>query len=296
MAIRSCPAQTGIPGRRLVNLAIPTRLLFVVVLAFSSAGCTARAPAEPPDLEELVGRAQILEPIAASTRERLERQHDSWRGELISFDLKRQVETRPQQLKPHSIDLEEALRSAKPAPMPSPGQRPSSRSSAQRDTLDEHATPGEVTTERSVPSSPPVQEDVPRRVEPQGGEDPLRAPHPEGTASLITYRILTLYIVDGKEFCFECQGTRLDRNELLTAGHCVYQHDPNGDGDANDAGWAAKVWVWPASLEPSAALHATRLAAHREYISRGAPEHDFGVVTVPALSSTVGPETSDPDR
>lgn len=135
-----------------------------------------------------------------------------------------------------------------------------------------------------------------RQVDGRSGEGPGGAQDRETTALPGSYRLLTRYIVDGNEFCFLCEATRLGRGELLTAGHCVYQLDPNGDGNDGDMRWAAQAWVWPAGADPSAALSASRLAAHQEWITRGAFEHDVGVVTVPALSPAPGPEGPAPDR
>ncbi len=176
-----------------------------------------------------------------------------------------------------ATDLADALRKAKPAPMSYPRPKTSAPSHPQDEA-----------------ESPSDQESATRRSDARSGEEPSLAPERVTAASPGTYWILTLFIVDGSEFSFTCEATLLGRGELLTAGHCVYQHDPNGDGSSRDARWAKQAWVWPVGRQPSAVLSVSRLAAHQEWITRSAIDHDVGVVTVPALSPAPGSKSSDP--
>ena len=36
---------------------------------------------------------------------------------------------------------------------------------------------------------------------------------------------------------------------LLSAGHCIYNHDPLGDGTGRGAGYAAEIWAWPSQTD-----------------------------------------------
>jgi hypothetical protein len=304
----SAPAFAHIRDRlRFASLMFTARLLAVVVLAASSRATASspapldKASAEPADLSALVGRARSLPPLAADVRANLERRYPSWRSELIGFDLRKKTEAVAQQSESSAIDLAEALRKAKPAPMASPSQSRSSRSGHSGETLDKHAMPDSGSPrasppEQEAPNPSPGDEHVPRRSDSSPGDGASRASQRGAIASPGSYHVLALYIVDGEEFSFFCEATRLGHDELLTAGHCVYQRDPNGDGDAGDARWATRAWVWPVGPEPSAALPVSRLAAHQEWITRGAPEHDVGVVTVPALLPVPSPEDSVSDQ
>ena len=46
-------------------------------------------------------------------------------------------------------------------------------------------------------------------------------------------------------YYYHCSATLVDRYFLFTAGHCIYNHDPNDDGNMSDAQWADEVWVFP---------------------------------------------------
>ena len=35
----------------------------------------------------------------------------------------------------------------------------------------------------------------------------------------------------------------------MTAGHCIYNWDPNDDGNTSDRNWANEVWVWAAQSD-----------------------------------------------
>jgi V8-like Glu-specific endopeptidase len=69
---------------------------------------------------------------------------------------------------------------------------------------------------------------------------------------------------------FVCSATLINRYFLLTAGHCVYSHDPNEDGNPADAAWADEVYVLPAQTD----LQPPYWTANAPYA--GVPEHPFG--------------------
>ncbi len=46
-----------------------------------------------------------------------------------------------------------------------------------------------------------------------------------------------------------CSASAISDFHLLSAGHCVYNHDPLGDGSGLGAGFAAEIWAWPAQTD-----------------------------------------------
>jgi hypothetical protein len=227
--------------------------LLRVLLAFflSLSWCSAAASA---DLQDLLVRARTLPPLADTTREAVERMDQSWRGELVSVV----VQDTSEEHVAEATDLAKALHRARPAPMSLPSEARSGTSSTCSESLVRHEV-GDRT----------------RDTEPERPE---------------VYRILSVFADGNEEFCFLCEATRIGPNELLTAGHCLYHHDPNGDGEQRDARWATRVWFWSVRTGPSNALQARRLAVHAHWVTRRALDHDVGLVTLPQLSARPGTE------
>lgn len=48
---------------------------------------------------------------------------------------------------------------------------------------------------------------------------------------------------------YVCSATVVNRYFLFTAGHCVYNHDPNGDGNNADRQWADELWFFPGQTD-----------------------------------------------
>jgi hypothetical protein len=64
------------------------------------------------------------------------------------------------------------------------------------------------------------------------------------------YQLLLRFSVPNAtdQFYF-CSATTASDFHLLSAGHCVYNHDPLGDGSGRGAGYAAEIWAWPAQTD-----------------------------------------------
>jgi V8-like Glu-specific endopeptidase len=176
----------------------------------------------------------------------------------------------------------EILKSAPPAPVPPPGlvtPRPLSAESMGRlvaydPATDEQGTAGPrrapggsgLTPPAVLPHSPMTPREV------GGTEPPAPPPGPaEGldeTAGVLgtatppspylfthdfpfntTYKLLMRFPSGGSDFFYVCSASSMGSFHLLTAGHCLYNHDPNNDGSTADAGFAAEVWAWAAQTD-----------------------------------------------
>ncbi len=58
------------------------------------------------------------------------------------------------------------------------------------------------------------------------------------------YKLVMRFNVDGTDYFYNCSAWSAGNFHLVTAGHCVYNYDPNGDDDTSDQKWADEVWVY----------------------------------------------------
>ncbi len=64
------------------------------------------------------------------------------------------------------------------------------------------------------------------------------------------FQLLMRFPVPGQgDQFFLCSATAISDFHLLSAGHCVYNHDPLEDGSGLGAGFAAEMWAWPAKTD-----------------------------------------------
>src|SRR5262249_11281318 len=69
------------------------------------------------------------------------------------------------------------------------------------------------------------------------------------------FRLLMRFPVSGfGDQYYLCSASTVSDFHLLSAGHCVYNHDPLGDGSGRGAGFAAEIWAWPAETDVVAPL------------------------------------------
>lgn len=214
----------------------------------------------------------------------------------------------------------EILRQARPAPQPSGRVLPESESgTAESRTLVgfDLVTGREVPIPSSLPgggSSDAAPPGAPRRQVSgrEGSGAPAEAPAVAGGAlgppvanrvaapaaaavdSRVRedpYRLLLRFSVPGGDQFYLCGASSADGLQLQTAGHCLYRHDPDGDGNTRDAGWANEVWAWEdraaaesvgAGVEapPAGATRAILLRSYRGWTERGDPAYDVGYVTL----------------
>jgi len=219
-----------------------------------------------------------------------------------------------------SKEFLEILRTARPAPQPSGRVLPEAESgSAESQSLvgydlvagREVATPPRLESEGRSNSVPSKQPEVPRSAEatPATPEEAAAVddldPHSpvpgqeqrqsdlaaQSMNAKTTHKLLVRFDVLGDDCFYLCDGSSIDGLQISTAGHCLYSHDPNDDGNSSDAGWAQEVWAWeiqtdpgdtppePESAPPGAAK-AVSLYTYRGWLLSGDSSHDVGYVVL----------------
>jgi len=58
------------------------------------------------------------------------------------------------------------------------------------------------------------------------------------------HKLLMRFQVGGLDYFFVCSATAVGEFHLLTTGNCIYNHDPNGDGNTSDQRFVEEVWAW----------------------------------------------------
>jgi V8-like Glu-specific endopeptidase len=131
-----------------------------------------------------------------------------------------------------------------------------------------------------------------------GGRITPTAPSPLlGTDSFpyrTVYKMVMRYNVGGTDFFYSCTGWASNEFQVVTAGHCIYNFDPNDDGSEADQKWADEVWLFPGQTdrvdptgdEFSAAdriygpVKATYLRSYTGWTDNHNYDHDWGVLTL----------------
>ena len=204
-----------------------------------------------------------------------------------------------------------------PAPMPA-GDGPTSVQSLDRvpfdsDTTSFNAITGEVRQgserDRVVLNSPGLQPGIPALPDPTSDEAGLKTYSNlsvVGNTSVFPYRVNTKLVMrfqdtSGVSHFFNCSGTMIDPEVVLTAAHCIYQHEPDVL-IIND--WAREVWAYPGwdgvgvqwsspsgtIINPYGYARGTHLMAGTNFINLTDPDNaDVGAVGVTrAVGSLTG--------
>lgn len=58
------------------------------------------------------------------------------------------------------------------------------------------------------------------------------------------YKLLVRFSSGATDYYYVCSAAAVGAFHLVTAGHCLYNHDPNQDGSTADASFAVEVWAW----------------------------------------------------
>ncbi|WP_223789142.1 trypsin-like serine protease [Marinicella meishanensis] len=108
-------------------------------------------------------------------------------------------------------------------------------------------------------------------------------------------KIIARYRVNGDDFWGGCSGFMASNFHVVTAGHCIYSFDPNGDGDTSDRRSADEVWVYPGQTDwvlpeqcgislcadwPFGLAKAVALRSYSGWTEDQNYDHDWGVITL----------------
>ncbi len=104
------------------------------------------------------------------------------------------------------------------------------------------------------------------------------------------YKLLMRFNVGGVNYYYVCSAMSAGDFHLLSAGHCIYNHDPDGNGNTSDARWANEVWAWPAQTDlvdpinqadfPYGVSKATYFRSYTGWTNNQDLNHDWGVITL----------------
>lgn len=109
------------------------------------------------------------------------------------------------------------------------------------------------------------------------------------------YKLVMRFNVAGTDYFYHCSAWSAGNFHLVTAGHCIYNFDPNDDGDESDQKWADDVWAFPAQTDrvapfdcgvgycgdwPYGHAVATHLRSYTGWTDNHNYDHDWGVITL----------------
>lgn len=214
------------------------------------------------------------------------------------------------------ISFEELLKTSKPAPNP-PGRHYSQSESAdenQRLPVEYDIDSKNETISQFLPKINSTDVDYPQLGQVPANfvwpdEDFSEPPMPkminptEPTQQLNTtqnpwntiYKLVMKFTVDGEDYFSSCSAWSAGNFHLVTAGHCIYNFDPNDDGDESDQKWADEVWAIPAQTDrvsptncgtaycgdrPYGWARAVNLRSYTGWTVGHNHEHDWGVITL----------------
>jgi V8-like Glu-specific endopeptidase len=183
--------------------------------------------------------------------------------------------------------FQEILRNAKPAPMPHPSEEvhgvlDNSITEYNPETGETLDIPATEELDSSVMSEPPNYGTLPNVDGASEGSDDAdiypaitpTPPSPHSDTTSYPWRTTVKLLMRFGSYYYVCSGATINSFMVYTAGHCIYNHDPNGDGNTSDAQWANEVWVWPGHTD-------------RVYID-GDADYPYGVAKMTLLRSYKG--------
>jgi len=120
------------------------------------------------------------------------------------------------------------------------------------------------------------------------------------------YKMLMRFNVNGTNFYYVCSASARSSFHLLTAGHCIYNRDPNDDGNTADRRWAEEIWTWAAQTDrvvpigtldhPYGLAKVTYMRSYTQWTNDGNLNYDYGLVTLDRRQGSrtgwMGAETS----
>jgi V8-like Glu-specific endopeptidase len=104
------------------------------------------------------------------------------------------------------------------------------------------------------------------------------------------YKLLMRFQSGGIDYYYVCSAASTAPFHLITAGHCIYNHDPNKDGSTGDATFASEVWAWAAQTDrvtpfgiadhPYGEARGTFLRTYTGWTGSGNLDHDWAAITL----------------
>ncbi len=107
------------------------------------------------------------------------------------------------------------------------------------------------------------------------------------------FRLLLRWNVSGTDYYYLCSASSASDFHLISAGHCVYNHDPIGNNSGAGAGFAAEVWAWPAETDvvdpidpdnwpdfPYGVSKATYMTTYNAWINNSDLNWDFSFISL----------------
>lgn len=135
-------------------------------------------------------------------------------------------------------------------------------------------------------------------------EDAGTGVHPQATVpgpsfypytypSNTVFKLVGRWVVNGVNYYWVCSASSASSFHLITAGHCLYNHDPTGNGSGQGANWPAEMWAWPAQTDvvdpldhsnwqdwPYGVTKGTLFTTYNAWITSSDLNWDFGWITL----------------
>ena len=108
------------------------------------------------------------------------------------------------------------------------------------------------------------------------------------------YKLIMRFNVGGTDYYYGCSAWSAGDFHLVTAGHCLYNWDPNDNGNTSDRKWADEVWAWAGQTDKVNPIGCNNYCADHPYgwakgtyqraytgwtVSQN-EDHDFAVLTL----------------
>lgn len=123
-----------------------------------------------------------------------------------------------------------------------------------------------------------------------GNEIEATPPNPYYYVRDYPWRTIYKLVMRFGSYWYVCSAETFDGFHLMTAGHCLYNFDPNEDGNTSDQQWADEVWAFPAQTDlvppyseadqPFGEAHATLLRSWSCWTADADWDCDWGFITL----------------
>ncbi len=104
------------------------------------------------------------------------------------------------------------------------------------------------------------------------------------------FKLLMRFEVDGEDYWYSCSAATAGTFHLISAGHCIYNFDPNDDDDESDAKWADEVYAYAGQTDiiapigtadrPYGESKAVYQRTYNGWIDDHNYDHDWAVITL----------------